>query len=74
MINFCKENSLTPILVTTPFLNEYLVAIDNISSDFRKSFKEQIELLSLKMNVPYYDYSNKERYVDNYKYFMNSAH
>ncbi len=26
------------------------------------------------MNVPYYDYSNDERYVDNYKYFMNSAH
>lgn len=71
MIRDCQGRGGRPILVTTPFRQEY-------NEEFNTSFYEQyyglIEDICRSTGVEYYDYSHDERFANSYEYFMDSDH
>lgn len=71
LIILCKENNITPILITTPFTvyyNQYVPA------DFLYEFYTVINEIALEYGVSYYDYSHDERFQTNLKYFGDADH
>ncbi len=70
IINFCKENNITPVIITFPHLDEYL---ELIPIDFKKEFYKKIEYISNEISVNYYDYSNDQRFR-RYDLYLNSDH
>ena len=73
-INMCKENGWTPILITTPFLEEYTNQVWTNSPDFISLFYNIIDEIEVKTDVNYFDYSRNEEFATRYDYFMNSDH
>ncbi len=71
IINYCKENKITPVLITTPFSNYYM---ELISEEFLQEFDETVKRIATDTGVSYYDYSNDERFYDNLIYFSDSDH
>lgn len=71
LITLCKENNITPVLITTPFTlyyNQY------VSADFLYEFYTVINDIALEYGVSYYDYSHDERFQTNLKYFGDADH
>lgn len=71
LITLCKENNITPVLITTPFTvyyNQY------VSADFLYEFYSVINEIALEYGVSYYDYSHDERFQTNLKYFGDADH
>ena len=71
LITLCKENNITPVLITTPFTlyyNQY------VSADFLYEFYTVINDIALEYRVSYYDYSHDERFQTNLKYFGDADH
>lgn len=71
IINYCKENSITPVLITTPFSNYY---IDLISQDFLQEFQTTVNRIAVDTGINYYDYSHDERFYGNLEFFADSDH
>ena len=71
LITLCKENNITPVLITTPFTvyyNQY------VSADCLYEFYSVINEIALEYGVSYYDYSHDERFQTNLKYFGDADH
>ena len=71
LITLCKQNNITPVLITTPFTvyyNQY------VSADFLYEFYTVINDIALEYGVSYYDYSHDERFQTNLKYFGDADH
>lgn len=71
LITLCKENNITPVLITTPFTvyyNQYVPA------DFLYEFYTVVNDIALTYGVSYYDYSHDERFQTNLKYFGDADH
>ena len=71
LITLCKENNITPVLITTPFTlyyNQY------VSADFLYEFYTVINDIALEYGISYYDYSHDERFQTNLKYFGDADH
>lgn len=71
IIDYCKENSITPVLITTPFSKYYT---DLVSRDFLVQFRTTIDTIAADTGVSYYDYSHDERFYENLEYFSDSDH
>lgn len=71
IIDYCKQNQITPVLITTPFSIYYN---DLVSQDFLKEFYETINTVASDTGVNYYDYSHDERFGGNLEYFSDSDH
>lgn len=71
MINMCRENNVTPVLVTTPCVKEYN---DYVEKEFLSEFNEILSKVIEDTQVPYYNYCNDERFVNRYDLFMNADH
>lgn len=71
IINYCKENDITPVLITTPFSNYYN---DLVSSEFLQEFYATINRVAYDTSVSYYDYSHDERFYDHLEYFSDCDH
>ena len=71
IINYCKENQITPVLITTPFSQYYT---DQVSQEFLQEFHETVTKIASDTNVNYYDYSHDERFSANLEYFSDSDH
>ena len=71
LITLCKENNITPVLITTPFTDYYN---QYVSADFLYEFYSVINEIALEYGVSYYDYSHDERFQTNLKYFGDADH
>lgn len=71
IIDYCKENGITPVLITTPFSKYYY---DLVSRDFLQEFRTTINAITADTGVSYYDYSHDERFYENLEYFSDSDH
>lgn len=71
IIDYCEENDITPVLITTPFSKYY---VDLVQQDFLQEFYATINKVSYDTGVSYYDYSHDERFYDNLDYFNDSDH
>lgn len=71
IINYCKENRITPVLITTPFSQYYT---EQVSQEFLQEFQETITKIASDTGVNYYDYSHDERFSANLEYFSDSDH
>lgn len=72
MINICESIGAEPILVTTPFLEEYNKYVHELSPDFYVDFYGLIDEIVDNKHVLYLDYSEDERFSDSYSLFMNA--
>ena len=73
MIKLLKEKGVEPILVTTPYMKEYMELVKNNES-FLKDFYGVINEITSTLSVKYLDYSTDERFINDYYLFRNSDH
>lgn len=71
LIDFCKDNNITPVLITTPFSKNY---VDLVPSDFLQEFYATINQIADDTDVSYYDYSRDSRFYDNLEQFSDADH
>lgn len=74
MIALCQENGLRPVLITTPYLSEYMDQIRENDLAFLDDFYGIIDQIREKTGVPYFDYSTDDRFVSNYEFFHDADH
>ena len=77
MIKLLKAKNITPVLITTPFLNEYVETVRKNSPEFFDEFYNLINKICADTGVKYYDYSRDERFQDEHerlKLFRDSDH
>lgn len=71
ILQFCKDNGITPILITTPYTSFYS---DLFSEEFKEEFYQIINTISETTQTPYYDYSEDARLFENLEYFADADH
>jgi len=71
MVTLCKEHSVTPILVTTPFLREYN---DLVPAEFLRVQQSFLNSFAQEHQIAYLDFSRDIRFQDRYDFFLNSDH
>ena len=74
MISICRSKGDTPILITTPYLEEYNDTIEKKYPDFFDKFSKDVTSLATQNDVEYLDYSHDERFTQDKDAFMNSDH
>ena len=74
IVQACQSIGATPVLVTTPFLQEYTDAVKRNDPEFYDEFYSLINAIADEMDVEYYDYGLDERFKNNYSWFMDSDH
>ena len=74
MIDLCYAEGFVPILITTPFLQEYNEAVSKEDPTFFATFYDIIENICNDKSVSYFDYSHDIRFSNNYNLFMNADH
>ena len=71
ILNFCKNNGITPILITTPYTSYYT---DMVSGEFKTEFYNTISTIASATRTPYYDYSEDTRFSAHLEYFADADH
>lgn len=71
IIDYCWENNITPVLITTPFSKYYN---DLVSQDFLREFEAVVNTIAFGTGINYYDYSHDPRFYDHLEYFSDSDH
>lgn len=74
IIDICREENATPIMITTPFLKEYNDTVAENDPAFYKDFYGVINEISDRTGAPYYDYSRDERFSWDYSLFSDTTH
>lgn len=74
MIALCEEKGATPVLVTTPYLQDYTNVVMNKEPEFLDEFYGMIEEVVQATGVKYYDYSRDARFKDKYELFIDVDH
>ena len=74
MISLCQEHDLHPVLITTPYLNEYMEQIRENDPAFLDDFYGLIQQVTEETGVPYFDYSTDDRFAANYEIFHDADH
>ena len=70
IIELCKERNVTPILLVTPYTQEY---IDALGEDFWTQFRSDLNDLSMEYDCPLYDYTTSE-FCQHAEYFNDTTH
>ena len=71
IIEYCKEHTITPVLITTPFSKYYR---DLVSEDFLREFNSTVNTIASETQTNYYDYSCDSRFHETLEYFSDSDH
>lgn len=71
IIEKCKENNIQVILVTAPTLTCFYTGFDR---EFMDRFYQDMEEISQKYNVPYFDYTGDERFLADYRWYSDTDH
>lgn len=74
MIELCKKKGALVILVTTPYLKEYIDIVVENDPDFFDDFYGIINQIVLDTGVRYYDFSRDNRFQTDYESFVNADH
>ena len=74
-IELCKEIGATPVMITTPFTDEYLSEVDKLAPEYYEhGFFDRIKKIQEDTGVAYFNYSDDERFKSEYSLFINSDH
>ena len=68
---FCKENGITAVLITTPYTSLYS---ELFSPEFKEEFYAEVNAIASKAGVPYYDFSDDERFSNRLELFADADH
>lgn len=71
MIALCREQNVTPVLITFPFTREFNDCADE---NLKPIFYDIIADIERETETVWYDYSKDTRFIDNKQYFMDSNH
>lgn len=71
ILAFCKENGITAVLITTPYTSLYS---ELFSPEFKEEFYAEVNAVASKADVPYYDFSNDERFSNRLELFAAADH
>lgn len=71
ILQFCKDNGITPVLISTPYTSYYS---DLFSSEYKEEFYQTVAAIAENTQTPYYDYSEDERFRENLEYFADADH
>lgn len=71
MIAVCREQNVTPVLITFPFTREFNDCADE---SLKPIFYDIIAEIERETEAVWYDYSKDTRFIDNKQYFMDSNH
>lgn len=71
MVNYCHDNDIRAILITTPFRYEYNAEWDN---NFYEMFYSDLANIVSETSVEYYDYSHDNRFTNRDDYFDDADH
>ncbi|MGN0505298.1 MAG: hypothetical protein ACI4FZ_01980 [Lachnospiraceae bacterium] len=74
LVKGCQEKGAIPVLITTPYLQEYTDEVKENAGDFYNEFYSIIDQVVEDTGVEYYDYAFDERFSNNYSWFMDSDH
>ena len=74
IIVMCQENGMRPVLITTPYLSEYMDQIREKDPAFLDDFSRLVNQIAADTGVKYYDYSSDARFSTNYEYFNDVDH
>ena len=71
LLSDCIENGYRPVLVTTPYLDEFT---RNFSESFLDQFQAECQAYADDFGIPYLDYSRDDRFAHTSKYFVDTDH
>ena len=71
IVSVCKAHSVTPILITTPFLREYN---DLVPAEFLTVQQSFLKDFAARQKIEYLDFSRDARFQDRHDLFLNSDH
>ncbi len=74
MILLCREIGAVPVLVTTPYLEEYLEEINANAPDFDEEFSAILSPILTETGTAYMDYSSDLHFTARKDLFMNADH
>lgn len=74
MIFLCREIGAVPVLVTTPYLQEYLKEIDANAPEFYEEFSAILSPILAETEASYLDYSSDPHFTARKDLFMNADH
>lgn len=74
IIALCQETGAVPILVTTPYLREYLDEVETNAPDFAEDFYGIIEQVTAETKTTYYNEAFSPDFIDRRDLFMNADH
>ena len=71
LISLCNKHSITPVLITTPYMSYYSKWM---SDEFLQEFYSQIYAIQNDMGVVYLDYSKDEHFLNKEDLFIDTDH
>lgn len=71
IIEMCRERGITPVLVTTPCVQDYNELVDR---EFLTQFNQILDQITEDTGVSYYSYCDDPRFSGNYELFLNADH
>ena len=74
MILLCREIGAVPVLITTPYLEEYLEEINANAPDFDEEFSAILSPILTETGTVYMDYSADLHFTTRKDLFMNADH
>lgn len=74
MISLCREAGAVPVLVTTPYLREYLEEVERNAPEFYDVFYGIIDRITEETGIGYLNYAFDEEFMNRKDLFMNADH
>lgn len=71
ILDYCKENGITPVLITAPYTSLYS---DMAPDSFKQELTAVVESVCASTGANYYDYSEDERFSEDLTLFSDADH
>lgn len=71
ILQFCDEKGITAILIAPPYTSYYS---DLFSQEFKDEFYGRVTAISSETGVPFYNFSEDERFAGELEYFADADH
>ena len=74
IVAICREKNITPVMITTPLLSEFPEEVRRRDPAFFDDFYGAIDEICDNTGMRYYDYSEDERFTNDYSLFSDADH
>ena len=71
IVEYCKNNHVSVYLIQAPYFHTYT---EKVPKEIISEVDSIVKSISLEYNVPYYDFSNDNRFANDITLFANSDH